>query len=254
LRFSKSLAAALLLSLAACATVPDDPAARAEFDQINDPLEPMNRSIFDFNMAVDRNAIRPVAEAYRDNIPERVRLAVRNVIDNLKQPVVFGNNVLQGEMTRAGKTAGRFVLNSLMGVGGLFDVATERGYTRQQGDFGQTLFVWGLAEGPYLVLPIFGPSNPRDLTGRVADSFIDPWGPVADEFVFDASRLVTDGVDERSRYIEELDNIERTSLDFYATIRSLWRQRRTEQLYHGRPPAPTLDEGLYADPAAAPKR
>jgi phospholipid-binding lipoprotein MlaA len=244
------VATLLLLCVGACATVPEDPVARAEFERTNDPLEPMNRSIFGFNMTADRYVIRPAAEAYRDYVPNPVRTGIRNVIDNLKQPVVFANHVLQGDPTRASTTLARFVLNSFMGIGGIFDVATERGYPRQQGDFGQTLFVWGADEGPFLMLPLLGPSNPRDGIGRGVDSFIDPWGYVADSTVFGLSRLVVDGVDERSKYIEELDNIERTSLDFYATIRSLARQRRVEQLYHGNPPPPSFDDSLYSDPAA----
>jgi phospholipid-binding lipoprotein MlaA len=244
------IATVLALCVGACATVPEDPVARAEFERTNDPLEPMNRSIFDFNMTADKYVIRPTAEAYRDYVPGPARTAIRNIIDNLKQPVVFANNVLQGDPTRASTTLARFVLNSFMGIGGIFDIATDQGYPRQQGDFGQTLFVWGLNEGPYLMLPLLGPSNPRDGAGRGVDAVIDPWGYVADSTVFGLSRLVVDGVDERSKYIEELDNIERTSLDFYATIRSLARQRRVEQLYHGNPPPPSFDDSLYSDPAA----
>ena len=251
LRMKKLVVATLLvLCVAACATVPEDPVARADFERTNDPLEPMNRSIFDFNMTADKYVIRPAAEAYRDYVPGPIRTGIRNVLDNLKQPVVFANHVLQGDPTRASTTLARFVLNSFMGIGGIFDVATDQGYPRQQGDFGQTLFVWGANEGPYLMLPLLGPSNPRDGVGRGVDSFIDPWGYVADSTVFGLSRLIVDGVDERSKYIEELDNIERTSLDFYATIRSLARQRRVEQLYHGNPPPPNFDDSLYSDPAA----
>ena len=251
MRWQRTFAAcSLALSLAACATVPEDPAARAAFEEVNDPFEPTNRAIFEFNQAADAYVIKPAAQGYRAVVPEPGRVAIRNFLDNMRQPVVFANNILQGEIDRAFVTLARFMVNTTAGVLGFFDAAAEQGYPRQQGDFGQTLFVWGLNEGPYLMLPLLGPSNPRDGVGRGVDSFIDPWGYVADSTVFGLSRLIVDGVDERSKYIEELDNIERTSLDFYATIRSLARQRRVEQLYHGNPPPPNFDDSLYSDPAA----
>lgn len=236
------------LSMAACAEVPTDPAARAAFEETNDPLEPTNRAIFEFNRQLDRYAIKPVAQAYHDVVPEPGRRAVHNFLDNLKQPIVFANDVAQADFDRAFVTLARFVVNSTIGAFGLFDVATDQGYPRQQGDFGQTLFAWGVPDGPYLVLPLLGPSNPRDAVGYGVDAYADPFGLWADSFAFDASRFAASGIDQREQVLGELDRIEQTSLDFYATIRSLWRQQRLEQLYNGKPPPPSYDS-LYEDPA-----
>jgi phospholipid-binding lipoprotein MlaA len=250
-RLQRTFAACLLAaSVAACATPPTDPVARAVFEETNDPFEPTNRAIFEFNRTADRYVIKPVAQGYREVVPEPGRRALRNFLDNLRQPVVFANNIMQGEVSRAFVTLARFTVNSTVGGLGLFDVATDQGYPRQQGDFGQTLFVWGVPDGPFLMLPLLGPSNPRDAIGYGVDAVMDPFGYWADSTAFDISRTGARGIDQREQVIEELDNIERTSIDFYATIRSLWRQSRTEDLYHGRPPAPSYDNGLYQDPGA----
>jgi phospholipid-binding lipoprotein MlaA len=247
-RWERSVAASLIaLGVVACAEVPTDPAARAAFEETNDPLEPTNRAIFEFNRQLDRYAIKPVAEVYHDVVPEPGRRALRNFLDNLKQPIVFANDVAQADFDRAFVTLARFMLNSTVGGLGLFDVATDQGYPRQQGDFGQTLFAWGLPDGPYLVLPLLGPSNPRDAVGYGVDAFADPFSQWADSTAFDLSRLGAHGIDQREQVLDSLDSIERTSLDFYATIRSLWRQKRLEELYNGKPPNPDYQQ-LYQDP------
>jgi phospholipid-binding lipoprotein MlaA len=242
-----------LLPLTGCATPPADPAARAEFDQTNDPLEPLNRKIFDFNQFLNRILLRPVATAYRDVVPEFGRNAIRHFLDNLGEPVVFANNVMQGEFHRAGETAGRFALNSTVGVGGIFDPATPTGLDRQSGDFGQTLYHYGVPDGPYLMLPILGPSNPRDGIGMAVDSFIDPFGYLANAYGARNSatigRFAGGGIDELSRNLDTLDELQRDSIDFYASLRSLYRQHRAAELRHGAPaPIPGL-ESLYQDPA-----
>jgi phospholipid-binding lipoprotein MlaA len=248
-RWQRTFAAcSLALSLVACATVPEDPAARAAYDEINDPFEPTNRAIFEFNRAADTYVIKPVAQGYREVVPEPGRIGIRNFLDNMRQPVVFMNNVLQGEIDRAFVTLARFMVNTTAGLLGFLDAAGEQGYPRQQGDFGQTLYVWGVPDGPYLMLPLLGPSNPRDAIGFGIDSLADPWGYWASSTAFDYSRTGVSGIDRREQVLEEVDNIERTSIDFYATVRSLWRQKRLEDLHHGKPPSPGLDD-LYKDPA-----
>jgi phospholipid-binding lipoprotein MlaA len=245
-------AATLSLALAACAAVPTDPVERAAYDEANDPLEPLNREIFDFNLFLDRNFFKPVAQAYVDVVPEFGRKGIRNALNNIGEPLVFANNVLQGEFARAGKTVVRFMGNTMIGVGGLVDVATGAGVEKQTGDFGQTLFAWGAPEGPYLMLPILGPSNPRDGIGMGVDSVMSPYQYILDTGPsnwFGYSTYIVDGIDKRAQVLDELDRIERTSIDFYAQIRSLSRQKRREDLYHGNPPAPQLEEDLYTDPA-----
>ena len=169
----------VVLAVAACATPPTDPVARAEFDKTNDPLEPMNRKILDFNLFLDRILIKPVAEGYRWIVPEYARNRMRNFLDNLNEPVIFINDTLQGEFHRANTTAGRFLFNSTFGVGGLWDRASQIGMEKQSGDFGQTLYTWGVPDGPYLVLPLLGPSNPRDIVGMVVDGYADPFSYLA---------------------------------------------------------------------------
>lgn len=244
-----------LWSIAGCATPPSDPQARAQFDATNDPLEPMNRDILAFNRTFDRFFFKPLAQGYRTVVPDLGRTAIRNFLDNLGEPVVFANNVMQGEFTRADHTAGRFFINSVVGVGGIVDVATKSGLEPESGDFGQTLYRWGVPDGPYLVLPILGPSNPRDTVGIVADAYMDPFSYLANDYgaeVATYARWAAKGVDERSRHIEDLDELQRNALDFYAELRSLFRQHRASELRHGEPaPAPDMDN-LKSDPSQHP--
>src|SRR5690242_12171740 len=162
-----SLSVSLGLFLAACSTTGGNP-------QANDPYEQTNRQVFDLDIRLDRHILLPTAQAYNEVVPEFARDGVHNFLLNLNSPVIFANDVLQGEASRGGETLARFVLNSTIGIGGLIDVAGKMGIPYHDEDFGQTLGVWGADEGPYLVLPFFGPSNPRDLTGNVVDIAFDP--------------------------------------------------------------------------------
>jgi len=247
-----SALAGIALAVSACATPPSDPVARAEFDKTNDPLEPMNRKILDFNLFLDRILIKPAAQGYRWAVPEFGRNRMRNFLDNLGEPVIFINDSLQGEFSRANTTAGRFLFNSTFGIGGLWDQASKIGMEKQTGDFGQTLYSWGVPDGPYLVLPILGPSNPRDAIGIGVDSYMDPffWGLTVHYGATNSGfyRWVATGIDERSRNIENFDEIQKNAIDLYAQLRSLWRQHRAAELRHGEP-APPEDEELYQDPA-----
>jgi phospholipid-binding lipoprotein MlaA len=241
--------------LGGCATVPSDPAARAEFKTQRDPLEPMNRRIFAFNEFVDRVALKPIARGYAKAVPQPARDAMRGLLDNLKEPVVLANNLLQGQFKRAGIAGARFIVNTAAGPLGLRDVATRAGLARQSGDFGQTLFAWGVHDGPYLVFPFLGPSNPRDAIGQAADIFMDPFRYVARRqnypTLVTASRAVVSGIDERARNLDSLDAMQRQSIDFYAAMRSFFRQNRATELRHGEaPPPPSAD--LYDDPGTNP--
>lgn len=230
-----------------CATPPEDPIERAEYAELNDPLEPTNREIFEFNQAVDDAVLEPVARGYRATVPAEARDSLRNFFNHIESPVIFINDVLQGEGGRAAETAVRFFVNSTAGFFGFFDVAADYGLDRHGEDFGQTLAVWGVDEGPYLMLPIFGPSNVRDTVGMVADNFMNPFTYLAANNNLTAASMGTsalDGVDTRSRHIEELEDIERTALDLYATIRSLYRQNRESEILNGAVvdiPVPTMN-------------
>ena len=241
------LHAIVALALAGCATLPAGPSDPAE----NDPIEPFNRQVFAFNQALDHHVIKPVAKAYRDALPEPVRNSLRAFFDNLREPVVFANDLLQGRGEAAGISGRRFLINSTVGVLGFVDRATEFGLPKQSGDFGQTLYVWGVGDGPYLMLPFFGPSNVRDTLGLGVDAYAAPvsrigqWdGQQTTTFAIGA----TDGVDLRSRNIESLDAIEAGSLDFYAYLRSVWRQNRQAKLDEAKGVKATDDE--LVDPGA----
>jgi phospholipid-binding lipoprotein MlaA len=243
--------AGLLLAalLAGCATPPSDPAERAVFEQNNDPLEPLNRQILEVNLLLDRILLKPVTKIYIALVPEEGRDALKRALDNMKEPVVIINNVLQGRLTGAGITVGRFAVNTTLGVGGLLDIAKNWGLEKQSGDSGQTMFVWGLPEGPYLMVPILGPSNPRDLIGMASDNYIDPFSYLASVKNLDEisiSRFVVDGIDQRARVIDILDDLQKNSLDFYAQLRSLSQQKRAAELLHGKAPEP--GPNFYQDP------
>ena len=248
------------LALSGCAAPGPGPAAHggqvadAAVLDFNDPWEETNRAIFRFNQVVDDVVLVPAAKTYRTAVPPPMRSSVRDFLQNLNGPVVFVNDVLQGQPTLAANTLARLAINSTVGVGGMFDVATRVGIPAHVNDMGITFATWGINEGPYLVAPVLGPTTPRDLVGKVADSFIDPADFVAgrhDIWYAPLARTVVSGIDVRSRNIEALEDIEKTSLDYYATIRSLYRQRRAAQIRHeesGLPnPAPVL-QGSDAGP------
>jgi len=245
----------LMLAVCGCATVPHDPAALATYRANNDPLEPMNRKVFAFNQGVDKVILRPVAKLYVKAIPSGGRDGIRNFIKNLNEPVVLANNLLQGEFKRAGTTACRFVINSTIGIVGVFDLAGRHGMERQIGDFGQTLYVWGVHEGPYLVVPVFGPTNPRDGIGSGVDLFMDPFFYVARHNRYrtavNVTKLLLGGIDERARSLDVLDEVQRESVDFYAAMRSLYRQNRSAELRHGGPPPVPKEDDLYSDPGVS---
>jgi phospholipid-binding lipoprotein MlaA len=247
------------LALGACATG-QQPGQAEDPYAINDPLESVNRGIFSFNMTLDEYVIKPTAQAYRDVLPEKVRDSIHNFLTNLRSPVILFNDAIQGEGKLAGDTFARLWLNTILGVGGFFDPASRAGIPFHDADFGQTFGVWGIGPGPYLVLPVLGPSNPRDTVGLVAGWYADPADGLAsanDHSWVSYPRGAVEGIDLRSRNLDILDRIQSTSLDFYATIRSLYNQRRAAEIRHEAPPegAPGLApgvSGMLAPDATAP--
>ena len=218
-------------------------AGPADAGNDDDPFESANRSIFDFNNQVDKIVLVPVANTYRAVLPEPVRDSVHDFLRNLDTPIVFANDVLQARPDLAGTTAARFLVNTTAGVGGLFDVATKINLPYHGNDLGVTFAVWGIRDGPYLMLPVLGPSNIRDAIGQAGDSYADPGNRIASNNGYmwaTFARAGTQGVDERSRNIETLADIERTSLDYYATIRSLYRQRRAAEIRHEQTNTPNV--------------
>jgi len=252
LTFSAPLIVLALLT-SGCATRPQNPQQAALVgEDFHDPFEDANRKIFDFNQVVDRHVLVPVAKAYRASLPEPVRNSLRDFLNNLQGPLNFVNDTLQGDFGRAKDTAVRFVVNSTLGMAGLVDLAGRWGIPYHEQDLGVTLGVWGIPEGPYIVIPILGPSDVRDFGGVVAQGFADPWNIMVSGnpwtlYWIPYVRGGVSGIDQRARYLDTLADIERTSLDYYATIRSLYRQRRAAMIRHERknlpPPAGFTQNG-----------
>lgn len=232
LKFSLLAALGASLLLTACAT--KDPEAIAQ----NDPWEPTNRAVFDFDVKLDHAVLRPVAEFYRDAVPDPARDGIHNALTNLNSPVVFTNDVLQGDGDKATDTFGRFMINSTIGVGGFIDVAAKMGIPGHDNDFGITLGKAGAAEGSYLVLPFAGPKPPRDLVGAGVDIAFDPLTYMSwnNSTLYMMVRAGMGVLDDRAASIDTVEQIERSSIDFYATTRSLYRQNRAAQINGGNPP------------------
>lgn len=249
----------LALFASGCATRPPGPQQPGIVgEDFHDPFEDTNRKIFEFNQVVDRHVLVPVAKAYRASLPQPVRNSLRDFLNNLQEPLIFANDTLQGDFSRAKDTVVRFVLNSTIGFGGLVDVAGRWGIPYHDQDLGVTFGVWGIPAGPYLVLPVLGPSDPRDLGGEVAEGFGDPWNRLVTGNPFTLYwipfvRGGVSGIDQRARYLDTLADIERTSLDYYATIRSLYRQRRAALIHHENrnlpPPSGFSENGGSGRPA-----
>jgi len=232
-----ALAAALLLlgPLLGCATPPPatDPDAVADFKDANDPLEPTNRVLYSVNEGLDTIILRPAALTYRAIVPEPVRDGIHNVLSNLGTPVELGNDILEAKPRRAGDTTMRFLINTTLGVVGIFDVAKHLGYPDHDTDFGMTLALWGVPEGPFLFLPVLGPTNPRDAVGHGVDYAGDPFTWVGQGAVVNAldwTRFSLNALDQRARVEDSIQSIKKTALDPYATFRSLYRQHRESQI------------------------
>jgi len=234
------LLATLCLTMAGCSSAPGFGSSNQT--DANDPWESVNRQVFAMNQKIDHAVLQPIARGYVDVVPEPARDGVHNVLNNFDTPIVFVNDILQGEFSLAVQTVGRFGLNSTLGLGGLIDVATPAGISYHSADFGQTLGVWGVGDGPYLVLPLLGPDNPRDLAGLVADTFMDPliYAGIRDYTYWGIGEEGVSVLDLRARNIDTIENIERSSLDLYATERSLYRQYRNNHIQHGKLDAQSL--------------
>lgn len=229
-------------------------------DTVNDPLEPINRAVLEFNKVVDHFLLKPALLTYQ-LVPPPIRDGVHNALLNLKSPVIFANDLLQGETGRAGNTAARFAINSTVGLLGIWDPADIWfGIPGHTEDFGQTMATWGAGEGPFLMLPLLGPSNPRDLLGLAVDSAADPFNWYArniDEDTFIYVRQGLTVLDTRDEVGGSLDALERTSLDFYASLRTIYRQRRADEIRNRpttqKPTAPSVSMAVKPDDAVETK-
>jgi phospholipid-binding lipoprotein MlaA len=209
-------------------------AAHAQ-EPVNDPLEPVNRAIFSFNDALDRTVVAPVARGYQRVVPELVRQGVSNFFGNFGDGWSAINNLLQGKGEAAATMTMRVATNTLFGIGGIFDVASEMGMERRSEDFGQTLGWWGMPAGPYLVWPLLGPSNVRDSLGRPLDI---AWSPsaVVNDSTAGVSLSMLNLVDTRANLLQASSVVEGIALDKYSFIRDAYVARRRSLVYDGDPP------------------
>jgi phospholipid-binding lipoprotein MlaA len=243
-RFPRVLLFALLatgiVQLSACSgnEVVRDDSQRVEYD----PLEPMNRKIHSFNMALDRVALGPLARGYRKFVPSPIRRGITNFFSNLTTPRSALNNFLQGKPARGFNELGRFLFNSTLGIGGFIDIAAHGGMERYDENFGQTLSVWGVPDGPYIVLPLWGPNMAADAFALPIDYATDLWPYYDNTSVRDKVWAVR-VIDLRYRLLSA-DSILNDSQDPYIAIREAYRQNRTFRVYDGEPPS---DEEYYED-------
>lgn len=226
------LIALLAMPLGACSSassIDND----ISYNQVSDPLETVNRAIFSFNGVVDKYVFKPVAQGYTAVLPELARDGIQNFFRNLLSPTDLANQVLQGDIDGAATTTARFLMNSTVGIAGFIDAAEKVGIPYEGEDFGQTLAVWGIPSGPYVVLPFMGPSTVRDFVGMAADFITNPvhWnaeGTGVDDRLI--GQNVATIIDQRARLIDPLDQLQANSLDYYAAVRSVYAQFRSAQI------------------------
>jgi phospholipid-binding lipoprotein MlaA len=226
--------------------------AHAQQAATRDPFEPFNRAMFSFNEVVDRYALEPVAKGYRAVTPKKFREGVGNVLHNLRAPVTFANDVLQAEPTRAGTTFARFGINTTLGVVGVFDVASTFGLQKHSEDFGQTLGVWGVPSGPYLVLPILGPSTVRDTSGALVDMALNPinYADFDGDDAFRATRTTLSILNGRAGAIEAIQSVRDTAIDPYVSIRTTYVILRESAIQNGQTNVQDLPEFEEIPPEA----
>ena len=222
----------------------------AEEKEVKDCFEKINRATFAFNMALDKVLFRPVAAGYR-KLPSPVRTGTSNALNNLSNLVTIPNNILQGDFRAAGNNSIRLIINTTIGIVGIFDPANSLGFEKlEKEDFGQTFGAMGVGEGCYLVLPVIGPSTIRDTVGSlVSITGGDAWYNVTvrnDTQYFTESDYyiskLSEGVDFRAKNLESFDSLEKTSVDFYATVRSLYLQDRERKIKNLKVKTDTMDD------------
>ena len=225
---------AALSILAACLCAPNA-FAQTNDGQVSDPWEGTNRHLFALHEGIDKAVLEPVARGYRAVTPHFFRTGVTNFLNNLRSPVIFINDALQVEPKRAGTTAARFGINTTIGLLGLFDPASHMGLERHDEDFGQTLATWGVGSGPFVWIPVLGPSNVRDSVGSVVDIAFDPltWATFDEADETRAIRTVVGGVSTREGLLDEVASVRQNSIDPYVTFRSTYGLLRESAIQDG---------------------
>lgn len=229
------VAAVVAAAGAGCASTQEE----SEPGTTPDPLEPFNRRVYQFNDKADQYLFKPLAKGYRKVTPNPLEQMIANFFDNLQYPIVIANALLQGKVKQTFVDTGRFVLNSTLGVGGVIDLATEWGVPEHEEDFGQTLAVWGAPQGPYLVLPLLGPSTVRGGIGQIADAQVDPVSYLRDEE--DMWGLFGLWIVDLRAGLLNADDVLEGEFDPYLSVREAFLQRREYLIYDGNPPAPEYE-------------
>jgi phospholipid-binding lipoprotein MlaA len=219
--------------------------ATTQQSEEGDPLEQTNRGFYKFNDGLDRHIFKPVAEQYVKVTPEPLRTSVTNFFDNVSYINVIVNDLLQGKLDQFFMDVGRFVFNSTIGLGGLFDPATDVGLKTNDEDLGQTLGYWGAEEGAYLVLPLFGPDSLRDVPDRVSSAFLNPLFYMSAPVTWPLT--VLNAINTRANYLEATRFVEQAALDPYTFTREAYRQRREYLIYDGNPPSTGFDEFIEGE-------
>lgn len=221
--------------LAGCATPPpaSDPEALAEYRENHDPLEPTNRQLYKIHDLIDSHVTAPVARGYREYVPNPIRTHLADFVDNAASPARLGNDILQAKPRRAGDTLMRFLINSTIGVAGIFDPATGIGYPRHKTDFSITLALWGVGPGPFLFIPVVGPTETRALSDYPAGIALSPLTFVRLSGALQTvgyGRSATSAVDDRAGVLDTVENVKKTAVDPYATFRTLYQQHHASEI------------------------
>ena len=246
----------LTISNVSAGTDGENSLSKKNSGQATDCFEKVNRGIFAFNQALDGAIFEPLAKGYR-KLPVPIRLGTGNFLTNLSTLITIPNNLLQGEIKKAGENTLRFAVNTTLGILGIFDPASGLGFADlEKEDYGQTLAKWGIGEGCYLVLPVLGPTTARDAIGMFGGTIGggDPWYNVTvrndtqyfTDFDYYASRATT-GIDFRAKNIESFENLEQNSMDFYASVKSLYLQDRKQKILNSKKVIDTMDDGDWEE-------
>jgi len=221
---------------------------------VKDCFEGVNRVTFSFNQGLDKAIFKPVAKGYR-KLPSPIRSGTGNALENISSLITIPNNILQGEFKKAGINIGRFVVNTTVGILGVFDVATKMDFPEyEKEDYGQTFGAWGIGAGCYVVLPVLGPSTVRDTIGSFVNAFGDPYYNMSvhgnnqylDKEIYIATKTMS-GIDFRAKNLETIDNLEKNSMDFYASVRSLYLQDRQQKIRNSDPTIDIMYEGDWEE-------
>jgi len=254
-KFLKLFIIAIIFSSSAYAGSDGENELSKKSKPIKDCFEPLNRATFALNQGLDKVIFKPVAKAYRI-LPSPVRTGTSNALDNLSSLVTIPNNILQGDFVKAGVNTGRFLVNTTVGIVGIFDVAEKMGFPEyEKEDYGQTLGALGVGPGCYLVLPVIGPSTVRDTVGSLANVVGgDPWYNVTvandtqhfSDIDYWGTRVMT-GIDFRAKNLDSFENLENNSMDFYASVRSLYLQDRQKKIANSKEVTETMDDSDWEE-------